>query len=295
MARLDGKFIRGIVGPVTYKTHGDKQIVQAKSKKAQIDMTVATYDAAFIFGRASTLAAYIRVATDPIIDFYDGKMIFRLTGECNQILQQASVDKDKVFDFSQDYFNRLNGFEFNQESPVKTYLFAQPQVTLTEQNVTIDLPEMQIPGDLKFPANARYCTVAFSVALFDLNNEQYKSHEIQSFEIELQPKSFTLPPQQLIFEAAPGCLCVISLALYYFEKSFAGKKMVNSKSFSPSAILKAAFCPGDPVKKTDWAQMTFNEKEETQETKEKETSRKVIECKTIVIRTFPFKDYFCTK
>ena len=47
----------------------------------------------------------------------------------------------------------------------------------------IDVPELQIPRDLKFAPNAKSCVVAFNVSLFDLKNERFKSQEIQSFEI----------------------------------------------------------------------------------------------------------------
>ncbi|TCC95985.1 hypothetical protein [Pedobacter hiemivivus] len=260
MAIFDGKFIRGAAGDVIFKKQGKKQVVQGKSKKAQIDMTQATFDAAFVFGRASTLASYLRAGAHDLISFYDGGMISRFTGECNQILQKASTGKDNVFDFSQDYFSRLNGFEFNGESPVKNYLFAQPMVSLTEQQVTIDLPEMQIPKDLKFPTKAKYCTVAFSVTLFDLNNERYEGQKIQSFEIELNGQPFTIPVRQLNFKGTPGALCVIALGLYYSEKTFAGKAVINNKELSPSAILKAAFCPGEIEIQETWDQMVFNEK-----------------------------------
>ncbi len=260
MATFDGKFIRGVAGGLVFKKTGNKQTVQGKSKKEQIDMTPATYSAAFVFGRASTLAAYIRADIDPIISFYDGGMIYRFTGECNQILQSASVDKHKAFDFSQNYFSRLNGFEFNNISPVKNYLFTQPHVSLTEQNVTIDIPEIQVLKELKFPPNARYCTVAFNVMLLDLENNEYKDQEVQSFEIENKYKPFTFPGQQLKFEAAPGTLCIIALALYYSEKTFAGNAVINNKKLSPAAILKADFCPGEVVKQDGWHEMVFNEK-----------------------------------
>lgn len=194
MATFDGKFLRGATGDLVFRKQGKKQVVQRKS--SNIKMTQATFDAAFIFGRASTLALYIRAGVDEIVRFYDGRMVSRLTGECNQILQKAAAGKDNKFDFSQDYFSRLNGFEFNMESPVKNHLFAQPMVSLTEQTVTIDLPEMQVSKDLKFPANASYCIIAFSVTLFDLDNDKYETQEIQSFEIDLTNKQFTVPAQQ---------------------------------------------------------------------------------------------------
>jgi len=259
MAIFDGKFIRGIAGEVIFKQRGKQQVMQGKSKKKQIDMTKATFDAAFIFGRASTLASCIRNGAYKITRFTDGAMISRFTGECNQVLQKAYPKKNLVLDFSQDYFSRLNGFEFNELSPVKNYLFAQPVVSLTEQQVIIDLPELQIPRDLKPAPNASTCLIAFRVMLFDLMNENYKTQEIQSIDIPLTGLPHTIPAKQLVFDGASGVLCVIALGLYYFEKTFAGTVMINHKDLSPSAILKATFCPGDAVVHEKWHQIPFNE------------------------------------
>ncbi|MBE9602755.1 hypothetical protein [Pedobacter sp. MC2016-24] len=260
MATFDGKFIRGIAGNVIFKQRGKKQVIQGKSKKKLIDMTRATFDAAFIFGRASTLSSYIRSNASQIIRFNDSGMISRFTGECNQVLQKAYPNKDHILDHSQDYFSRLNGFEFNQASPLKNYFFAQPMVTLSEQQVTIDLPELDIPRDLKPAMNANFCIMAFDVMLFDLENGKYKQQEIQSFEIPLKNLPLTIPAQQLVFEGSPAALCVIALGIYYFEKTFAGTAMMNHADLSPSALLKAAFCPGIAVVQDKWHDIDFKEK-----------------------------------
>jgi len=48
--------------------------------------------------------------------------------------------------------------------------------------------------------------------------------------------------------------------LYYFEETFAGKAMINSKDPSPPAILRAEFCPGEPEVQDGWQEMQFNYK-----------------------------------
>lgn len=105
-------------------------------------------------------------------------MIYSFAGECNQIIQKVATDLGRILNDKQDYFSRLNGFEFHQSSPVKNYLFAQPMVTLTEQHITIDMPEMEIPKDLKSLPNAKYCTVAFALTLFDLKNDNYEKQNV---------------------------------------------------------------------------------------------------------------------
>ncbi|TCC92177.1 hypothetical protein EZ428_10640 [Pedobacter frigiditerrae] len=260
MARMAGKFISGIVGPVIFKKVGNRQLVVSKHKGELIQMTAATYNAAYVFGLASTLSSYIRHGAENLLAHYDGGMVSRLTGECNGILQKATIDAGETFSFDQDYFSRLNGFEFNVASPVKRYLFAQPEVITKDEDLLISLPEMLVPRDLTFAPNARYCTVAFEVILIDLKSKQYLRQDAQSFEIELQKDPFGLPPQQLVFKGAPGAIYFVSLGLFYAEKTFAGKAVLNSQDLHPAAILRAGFCPGDPTERSNWQKMSFKDR-----------------------------------
>lgn len=269
MASVEGKFVRGVVGPTIFRKVGNRQFVSSKSKQAYIKMTEATYQASYIFGRASTIASYIRMGADQLLAFYDSRMISRLTGQCNHIIQKATIDEANTLHFDQDYFGRLNGFEFNESSPVKQCLFAQPELTLTEQDVFIDFPEMSIHRDLVFTQTARYCTVALRVLLIDLKNYRYQKQEIQSFEVESNMESYTFPAQRFHFKGAPGTLCVAYLGLFYAEKTFAGKAVMNHVGFSPAAILKAAFCPGDVQENAEWLSMRFNEKKQHKHLKKK--------------------------
>lgn len=276
MARMSGKFISGIVGPVIFKKVGNRQLVVSKHKGELISMTAATYNAAYVFGLASTLSKYIRLGAANVLAYYDGGMVSRLTGECNGILQKATIDAGETFSFEQDYFSRLNGFEFNATSPVKRYLFAQPEVTTTDEQLLISLPELLVPRDLTFAPNAKYCTVAFEVTLIDLKSKQYLRQEVQSFEVELQQDPFSLAPQQLIFEGAPGAIYIVSLGLFYAEKTFAGKAVLNKQDLHPAAILRAGFCPGEATERSsNWQKMNFNDKKKRKKTgQNKDDARK---------------------
>jgi len=269
MARLNGKFISGVAGPVIFKKVGNKQFVTGKCSKPQIDMTEATYNAAFIFGRASTLAAYIRNKASDIIRYYDSGMISKLTGECNRIVQKTADSAFTLNTSDHDYFERLNGFEFNIESPVRSYLFAQPKVSTTEEKVVIDFPEMDIPKDLAFAPKAKCCTVAVKVLLLDLHHELLLTQDIQSFDIQLNANSYILPKQQLTFEGAAGSLCIVYLSLFYTERTFAGNIILNNQQLSPCAILKATFCPGIAVEQEGWRSMNFNEKKKRKNLRKK--------------------------
>ncbi len=245
MGTIKGKFIRGLVGAVIFKEHRGQQVVQGRSEKKFIDMTPASYDAAFIFGRASTLASCIRHGTNSLVAFYDGGMISRFTGECNLVLQKAAGPEGKSFNFDPDAFSRLNGFEFNNSSLVRNQLFIQPMVSFADGKLYIDFPEMKLPGDLKFPSLTGFCALGMNVTQFDLQHGTYLIQPVQVYDMELTIPGRQLPAKRFEFNADPGCLCIVGISLQYYEKTFAGNAVLNTKSFSPAAILKACFAPGE--------------------------------------------------
>ncbi|TKC58142.1 hypothetical protein FBD94_19530 [Pedobacter hiemivivus] len=259
MGKLDGKFIRGAVGDITFKKVGKKQYVQKKSKMTVKDQTEATKKSAQVFGQASSLASSIRVSLDSIIGFYDTFMVSRFTGDTGYVLNTALVAETQKFVFNPNSFNRFNGFEFNLNSPVKNYLFAQPEVTTSGNTLELTLPEMNIPQDLRFPQPGRNCIIALQIAQFDLKHGYHMESNIQSAEINYAYKPAIIPASKFTFEIAPGCLCIIGIALKYYEKTFAGNDTVNNKTFNPSAILKAFMTEGEPNMEITgaWLEMDF--------------------------------------
>lgn len=268
MARIEGKFIRGLAGAVIFKEHRGQQVAQGKSKKRFIAMTPASYDAAYVFGKASTLAQYIRQGIGNLISFYDGGMPSRFTGECNQILQKAATAKGASFQFAPDAFSRLNGFEFNTASPVRNLLFIQPVVEATEQKIYIDVPEINLPSDLRYASKVYNCILGFRVALFDLEHHKFTKQEVQTLEMKYENKVDIIPSKKFEFDSAPGCLYVVALGLYFYEKTFAGNVVLNSKSFSPAAVLKAGFTPAEPnAEETKaWHDITYSSKKKHKST-----------------------------
>lgn len=259
MGRIEGKFVSGIVGPAVFRKVGNRQLVSAKHGSHQIAMTEASDRASYIFGRASTIARYFRSAARPILRFYDEGMISKFTGKCNRIIQRMNAaDSDPIKNY--DDFSILNGFEFNQDSQLRRYLFTQPQVILTEDEVVIDFPETEIARDLDFAPYAQYCTIAFKVALFDLDQERRLKQDVQLMEVGCKSDKFTFPAQRLSFKGASGALCLIYVGLLYSERTFAGNAVIYSQQLSPSAILRAEYCPGDAVERVDWSKMTFKPK-----------------------------------
>ncbi len=244
MARIIGKYIRGAVGDVVFKTHGDIQILQARPRKKKSRQSKKTKKAASIFGLASSLAAEFRRKLSALVTtFYDGTMIFRLNTEVLQSLRQANNPETNTFHFLNDSFVRLDGFDFNIKSPLYNNLLLLPEVEISSPVVTVSLPGLEMSKDLKFPVDIVFCNVLIGCSFYDIAGLHTKT-EFVSFLAENKKGTCTLP-QRWEFELHPGCVCITAISLQYIKSGLAGDTIVNSKTFNPAAILKALVLDGE--------------------------------------------------
>lgn len=258
MARLKGKLYKGVVGNTVLKGYRGEQLLIIKADTPIAHMTEGTRKAAWEFGKASNLAASIRWSLGAVIaNFNDGTAVSRLNAEVLYCLNAARDPQTDEYQYHIDSFGTLAGFEFNINSKMRANFFAAPQVSLNENTLEIRLPELYIPRDIKFPKNVVYCKFIITVGMIDLINRRLSALPSQSVEIPYSYNAVTLPAHTFSFEPEPGCLCVTGFTLHYYEKTFAGVFLVNSKSFSPTAILNAQIMDGnvDPERTKDWMDM----------------------------------------
>ena len=169
MAKIIGKYIRGILGDAVLKKHGDMQLIQAKPKKGK--RTPGSKKSASLFGIASNFACEFRLGLSTLVtSFYDGSMIFRLNSEVLRSIGYANNRQTGTFSFTEASFDSLDGFEFNIKSPLIKSLLVLPQVELSGPVLTVSLPALVIPKDLKFPKGATSCKLLIGRTLCDLTN-----------------------------------------------------------------------------------------------------------------------------
>lgn len=258
MAKLKGKLYKGVVGNTVLKGYRGEQLLIIKADTPIAHMTEGTRKAAWEFGKASNLAASIRRSLGAVIgNFNDGTAVSRLNPEVLYCLNAARDPQTDEYQYQTDSFSALAGFEFNINSRMRANFFAIPQVCLNENILEIRLPEMHIPKDVKFPKDIVYCKFIITVGMVDLVNGRLSALPSQSIEIPYSYNTVTLPAHTFSFVPEPGCLCVTGFTLHYYEKTFAGVFLMNSKSFSPTAILNAQMIGGDvdPEKTKDWMEM----------------------------------------
>lgn len=243
MAKFDGKQIIGLLGGLVFKKGtGNTTIVSTKAET--VKQTKATKEAGKVFGKASTLAKTMRMDLFQAIhdDWYDGKMINRLNNLTRGMLYQCYDKGTKKFNFKQDSFERLQGFEFNANSPITRNLWVNPELDLRGNQLTVRIPEMKIPEHLKFHASANTCEIRVVLAMYVLEQALHHYPQLQSLEVKVNQEIVTA--QEFNFEVPEGCLCIVGMNLFYTSRHENIQTVVNNKSFNPAAICGAILTPG---------------------------------------------------
>ncbi|HTM98037.1 MAG TPA: hypothetical protein VL088_04815 [Pedobacter sp.] len=246
MAHIKGKFIHGKMNDSVYRELNGKQIIQSMPATEEKKRTEGTKKAATVFGKASKLAAEIRSGLHHISSrFYDGQMIARLSKEVLYSLNAAKITETQSFNFKEDSFRSLVGFEFNIKSPLKTNLLVAPTFSLTGTTLKVAIPEINVPIDLKFPEDRlEGCKLLVLTTILDLVHKRTKRTTPQIMDIPYSYEPKVLPGKTFEFEVTPGCLCITAISLQFTKSSFAGDIIVNNKLFNPAAIIHAFIPPG---------------------------------------------------
>lgn len=241
MATFDGKHLKGLVGNLVVRKGKNKQIVQ--TVPASVKQTIATKKASGVFGKGSKLAGAIRQNLDIIINKnYDSEMINRFNAPVTTVLRQCYNAETEKFDFREDSFERLAGFEFNSKSLVINSLWVKPEMRFSANTLTILIPEIKIPGQLKFPARANVCELGITLSQIALKEGLQNSP--QFLKVELHKEQEVIPAHEFTFEVQDGICCVAGIGLNYYSLQNNMKTELNSKTFNPAAVIGAIITPG---------------------------------------------------
>jgi len=256
MAIRKGNFLIGKLKDLVFRKLKNVQIVQTKPDKNTVRQTPDTKKKAYLFGRASMLGKSTRWLNRILIfGFHDGPMINRLTKKFQEILLPYYPVKNETHPFTTDGFARLNGFDFNLNSPLHKSFRAEPVITLSGHELKVTFPEINVPGELKFPENCDSCIITISTSAIDLENG-YESLRPDYRQIEISKEQQSLEKQEFSFQLPHGCLCITGIALQYFFKKHNLKLLYNHKEFNPAQICSAVITEGKFLLKKNraWAQ-----------------------------------------
>lgn len=242
MGKFDGKHLTGLVGPVVNR-RGRNGVTIIQTAPRKFKQTKATRQASNLFALGSTLAGTIRRDLQTIISGnYDGGMVNRFSKPVREVINQCYDRATKAFNFTEDSFSRLTGFEFNIKSTLINSLWVQAEMHLDGNSLKISLPEIKIGEELKFPVSANVCTLTIAVTRIALKAGLHTIPLQQSIEISKEQQ--VLPAQEFTFEVPDGCLCVAGIGLNYFSLRNNIKTVMNTVTFNPAGVCGAVITPG---------------------------------------------------
>lgn len=244
MARVTKRGLIGRIGKVIIRRYRKIEVAQSAPGKNSVKQTKSTKKAATIFGQASTLGAQIYLLFNKytILNLQDGTMRARITTVLREVLSQCFDKATETFTFSLNSFERLNGFDFNADSPLKNSLWLLPESTLSDNTITVTLPELKINEEFIFPKSTNKCIIYLSARM--LNLKEGLGSELMDYQtLEVSDTQTILEKQSFSFEVPKGCLCIVSVSLRFYT-FFYETSMYNTKAFNPSAICGAFITPG---------------------------------------------------
>ncbi|PRY54596.1 hypothetical protein B0I27_102365 [Arcticibacter pallidicorallinus] len=250
MAKVDKKgIIRGTAGSVIYRGYRDMNIIQGKPRK--FEQTSASIRASTEFGLSSTTAAVIRQAFEPAYVHRDGEAVSRSTQLVYRGIRGSLTGSVGQRDLHDADLESLIGMDFNMKSRLSDVLQVSQRVERDEEGrLSVFMGALDAKKDLKVPLSiskpATKYRLRFSLIGFNFRKEYYEYLEVKDLEFRWQAK---LEAREIRFETRPEAdqllMLSVSLMAYSETRMEEGYVLLNSKEFSPCAII-AAFHAEEP-------------------------------------------------
>jgi hypothetical protein len=249
MAIIDNKgIIRGAVGPSVFRHSRGKNIIQSKPGKYK--QTAASIASSAEFGLINSSAAIIRHAFEPAYRYYDGRVVGRMTSAVGRSVRSAAGTICGQRDLHDGDLSYLLGTEFNKNSLLKDVLPVQPQISRDDSGaVVVQMPALNMKTDLKLSRELMYkgykMKVRFLLIAFNFRESYYEFIDSQDLEYLLS-KNAGARELTLSGDIPQGCMLLLSMSvsLYGCNALDEGFVLLNSKAFSPAALVAAWQEPG---------------------------------------------------
>ncbi len=231
--------LSGIIGNMVLRTLDNQQIAQAAP--AEVKQTKSTQESGTEFRQCSKWGRYLRDYWKPFLDGETDSYMHRrwTTALYQAILSNTSMPKGLRTPLTCD-MKSTEGFEFNINSPFKTYFKSEISVLqLNDGRIELTVPSFVPNEALEFPKGifeAELILYVFATKL--LPNE---TNLTANFVMPLQKTATPTVETTYVSEAIPAGYWVLVLAkLQFFTiNAFIGKKYENSKTLSPTQLLFA--------------------------------------------------------
>ncbi|WP_158800627.1 hypothetical protein [Pedobacter sp. L105] len=244
MARKDGNFLRGALGPYVYRVVRGKQVVSMRPVRGKMKQTPKTKKSNQAFGLATMIGRYLRESVINGINGYsDDEMNNRLTTLLVQSLAESRDPQTGSYAFLEDSFSTLEGFEFNRNSKLSNQMASEPAVAINNGILTVTIPQNQIDFTFKFPRNTFVCRIVVYVSLFR-PEDWFTTKNVESQTVMITRNKPVMEEQKFTFAIPDGCLCLVSTFLQYANYGPEDMVFINNQKFNPGQICAAFITPG---------------------------------------------------
>ena len=176
---------------------------------------------------------------------YDGAMVNRLCGQVYKSITASESKQRGERDLHDGDLSYLEGFQFNNNSPLDKVMKVRPVVSLNDEGkIQVNLPAMRKDQLLKGPQrNHQHYTIRLMLVSFDFKNEVYSYIGHRNLSVL---RGLAIEAQEWVFdEAVPaGRIIMLSMSVHAYTKDkLDGLQSVNSKEWSPAEIIGAWHTP----------------------------------------------------
>jgi hypothetical protein len=244
MAHKKGDLFSGAIGPVVFKIVNGRQIICARPGKGKVKLSDSTKKAGKTFGMAATIGARIRrTINQQLANKCDKTSSSRLSGELFSILHKCRNIDTMEFEYKDDSFKSLEGFEFNSNSKVKTQITSMPVAELVNGMLKVNFGQIKVYDQLKFPSGSYHCLLTATVSLLNLKANAI-SVRAESLEKSINVTEKTVQPFTFEFTVPNGCLYLLCLYQQYTASTKDQVKAGGITKLNRACILKVAISPG---------------------------------------------------
>lgn len=239
MARFEGKLIKGLIGRIVIKNGKNGAVVQSRPKRKR--RTEEEIKSSGVFGKSSSLGKIIRNQQQVIFSGYDGGMVNRMTRELHEVLKHAFHKENDTYHFQPGSFERLEGFNFNLQSPLANTLWVKPYGQIAGNVLRLILPETEPGTQLVFPEGTTHCMITLALTMVALHAGWERTKMVR---LKVERSAGLLPAQEWTFPVPEGCLCVAGMGLAFWYEGEGYKSGYQRPGFSPAMIFSAKYRPG---------------------------------------------------
>mgnify|MGYP003575539859 CR=1 FL=1 len=248
MARIDNKgIIHGTKANDVYRGYQGKQVIQSKPKDYKL--TPNSKEGHMEFSLSSSTAMAIRHAFGYTYAGYDGKMVNRLNSTVYSSIRASAKERGER-DLNDADLSYLEGFQFNNNSPMDKVLPKKPKAYLdTENKICIDIPPLSY-YDIRSSHVGDYL-LRFVAIAFNFRKGAFHYNGLKEITLSRGNK-LEGGVIRLEDDLLKGRVIILSMSLHgYHNDDFGGVQTINSKAWSPAEILAAWHIPADDLDDTE--------------------------------------------